>query len=89
VSPAASSTENYQSGLQQEIAGNSAEAARLYKLAADQGNAYGQVNLGRFYEYGKGGLPKDDTQAARLYKLAADQGNAYAQSRLPLLKQRP
>jgi TPR repeat protein len=55
------------------------EAARLYGLAADQGNALAQVGLGVFYENGRGGLPKDDREAARLYKLAADQGNALAQ----------
>ena len=54
------------------------EAARLYKLAADQGNAGAQANLGVFYEDGRGGLPKDEREAARLYKLAADQGNADA-----------
>ena len=58
------------------------EAARLYKLAADQGNAAAQNNLGVFYEQGRGGLPKDDREAARLYKLAADQGNAIAQVNL-------
>jgi TPR repeat protein len=54
-------------------------AGRVYKLAADQGNATGQTTLGVFYETGRGGLPKDDREAARLYKLAADQGNALAQ----------
>ena len=52
------------------------EAARLYKLAADKGHAGAQVNLGVFYEQGRGGLLKDDREAARLFKLAADQGNA-------------
>jgi TPR repeat protein len=47
------------------------EAARLYRLAADQGNAAGQAYLGIFYEQGRGGLPKDDREAARLYKLAS------------------
>jgi TPR repeat protein len=61
------------------------EAARLYKLAADQGNAAGQAYLGIFYEQGRGGLPKDDREAARLYKLAADQGNAYAEDDLKRL----
>jgi TPR repeat protein len=61
------------------------EAARLYKLAADQGNAGAQSNLGFFYEQGRGGLQKDDREAARLYKLAADQGNAYAQAALKRL----
>ena len=37
-----------------------------------------QYNLGRLYETGRGGLPKDDQEALRLYKLAADQGNAVA-----------
>jgi TPR repeat protein len=58
------------------------EAARLYKLAADQGDAFAQFNLGFFYEQGRGGLPKDDCEAARLYKLAADQGNAMGQGNL-------
>jgi TPR repeat protein len=52
------------------------EAARLYKLAADQGNALAQISLGEFYENGRGGLPRDDREAARLFKLAADQGNS-------------
>jgi TPR repeat protein len=50
------------------------EAARLYKLAADQGDARAQVGLGFFYAMGRGGLPKDDREAARLFKVAADQG---------------
>src|ERR1700722_14116171 len=58
------------------------EAARLYKLAADQGNVGGQANLGLFYAHGRGGLAKDDLEAARLYKFAADQGHAAAQCNL-------
>jgi hypothetical protein len=34
------------------------EAVRLYRLAADQGDAQGQVNLGAAYGSGSGGLPK-------------------------------
>src|SRR5262245_60880232 len=45
----------------------------LYKLAADQGYAAAQYNLGRFYESGRGGLAKNDEKAARLFKFAADQ----------------
>jgi hypothetical protein len=45
------------------------EAARLYRLAADQGNALAQVSLGVFYETGRGGLPKNDREAARLTSL--------------------
>jgi TPR repeat protein len=65
-----------------ELPRDDREAARLYKLAADQGDAIGQANLGVFYEQGRGGLSKDDREAARLYKLAADQGNATAQVNL-------
>lgn len=58
------------------------EAARLFKIAADQGVAAAQSNLGSFYQNGRGGLPKDDVEAARLYKLAAGQGFAAAQNAL-------
>jgi TPR repeat protein len=58
------------------------EAARLYKLAADQGYANAQSNLGNIYRDGRGSLPKDDREAARFYKLAADQGNTFAQASL-------
>jgi TPR repeat protein len=58
------------------------EAARLFKLAADQGNASAQVHLGFFYSQGRGGLPKDDCEAARLYKQAADQGYDFGQFNL-------
>jgi TPR repeat protein len=62
------------------------EAARLYKLAADQGNALGQANLGFFYESGRGGLAKNVAEAKRLYELAADQGNAWARDRLAQIR---
>ncbi len=56
------------------LTANDREAARLFKAAADQGNANAQNSLGTFYRDGRGGLTKDDREAARLYKLAADQG---------------
>ena len=58
-----------------------AEAARLYRLAAVQGNAKAQNNLGLMYDNGQG-VPQDDAEAARLYRLAAVQGNAGAQGNL-------
>jgi len=48
------------------------------RLAADNGDAVAQYNLGRRYELGLG-VEQDDREAARLYHLAADQGNAEAQ----------
>ncbi len=49
----------------------------VLKLAADQGYAGAQNNLGEIYYYGDGVLP-DDNKAVRLFKLAADQGHAEA-----------
>jgi hypothetical protein len=43
---------------------NDREAARLLKLAADQGIAAAQLKLGVFYFLGRGGLPQDDREAA-------------------------
>ena len=41
------------------------EAARLYKLAADEGNASVQAYLGDFYEFARGGLANGVGEAAR------------------------
>ena len=38
---------------------------RLYKLAADEGNASVRAYLGDFYEFARGGLAKDVGEAAR------------------------
>ena len=57
------------------------EAVRWYKLAADQGHASAQYNLGLMYATGQG-VPQDYKEALRWYKLAADQGHASAQYNL-------
>jgi len=54
-------------------------AARLFRQAADQGDALGQHALGDSYMQGKG-VTSDQTRAAKLFKQAADQGLARAQS---------
>ena len=54
---------------------------RLFRLAAGQGYARAQYDLGNAYLNGRG-VPQDDKEAARLYRLAAEQGNVYAQQRL-------
>ena len=51
------------------------------KLAADQGCADAQFNLGVCYHKGEG-VEKNPTKAVRYYKLAVDQGNAVAQDAL-------
>lgn len=55
------------------------EALRSLRIAAENGDAEAQVNLGTFYEWGRGGLDRDSSEASRLYKLAADQGNVNGQ----------
>jgi TPR repeat protein len=48
------------------------------RLAAEQGDAGSQLDLGWKYEHGKG-VEKDEAEAARLYGQAAEQGHARAQ----------
>jgi FOG: TPR repeat, SEL1 subfamily len=57
------------------------QAAKWFKLAADQGDARAQNNLGYAFEFG-GGVEKDDEQAAKWYKLSAEQKNPIAQYNL-------
>jgi hypothetical protein len=57
------------------------EAVKWYRLAADQGDAMAQFNLGLMYSGGPG-VPQDYKEAAKWYRLAADQGNAIAQNNL-------
>ena len=54
---------------------------RWYRLAAEQGFASAQYNLGGRYAEGRGVL-KDDAEAVRWYRLAAEQGHASAQYNL-------
>lgn len=52
--------------------------------AAEQGDAYAQVNLGWMYDTGSG-VPEDDDQAVVWFRLAANQGDSVAQSYLGLM----
>lgn len=58
-----------------------AEAAKWYKLAADQDHAQTQSNLGVLYQAGQG-VPQDHAEAARLFRLVADSGEAVGQFNL-------
>ena len=62
--------------------GDAREAVRLYRLAATEGDALAQNNLGVAYANGEGGLPRNDREAVRYYRLAADQGLASGQANL-------
>jgi TPR repeat protein len=63
------------------VAQDYAEAVRLSRLAAAQGHAVAQFNLGCMFSTGQG-VAQDHAQAARLYHLAAEQGDANAQFNL-------
>ena len=58
-----------------------AEAAKWYRLAAEQGNEVGQYNLGVMYGTGLG-VTQDYVEAYIWYRLAAEQGFAPAQYNL-------
>ena len=61
-----------------------AEAVRWYRLAAEQGHASAQNNLG--FAYGDGlGVPQDAAEAVRWYRLAAEQGQPTAQYSLGVI----
>ena len=57
------------------------EAVHWYRLAAEQGFAAAQFNLGVMYTRGRG-VPEDAREAVRWYRLAAEQGHAGAQAAL-------
>ncbi len=63
------------------------EAVRWYRLAAAQGHAYGQQNLGVMYDNGEG-VPQDYKEAVRWYRLAATQGIELARKIRDLLAER-
>jgi uncharacterized protein len=57
------------------------EAIRLYRQAADAGNAAALNNLGLMYRDGIG-VPQDPTEAVRLFRKAVDAGNTLAMNNL-------
>jgi len=58
-----------------------AEAAKLFRQAADQGHAGAQYHLGLMYEDGKG-FAEDYSEAVKWYRKAAEQNHANAQYHL-------
>jgi uncharacterized protein len=61
-----------------------AEALKWYRLAAEQGRASAQGNLGDMYLNGSGVL-KDYAEALKWYRLAAEQGFASSQVNLGVM----
>jgi S1-C subfamily serine protease len=64
---------------------NATEPVRLFRLAAAQGLAAAQYNVGRAYATGLG-VRKNQPEAARWYRMAAEQGDPAAQNALAILK---
>jgi TPR repeat protein len=62
----------YQYGL--GVSKDETEAVKWYRKSAEQGNAFGQNNLGAMYEYGNG-VNKDILKAVSWYRKAAEQGH--------------
>ena len=61
-----------------------AEALKWYRLAAQQGFANAQFNLGLMFGKGQG-VPENYAEALKWFRLAAKQGNAEAQNTLKSL----
>ena len=65
---------------------SSKKAAKLYKRAAELGNAEAMCNLGALYIRGDG-VKMDKKKGLQLYRMAADLGNANAQYNVALSSQ--
>ena len=65
----------------QDVRAKFKEDYRLAAIAAEQGDAQAQANLGQMYETGRG-VTKDHKEAVKWYRLAAEQRNVDGQSRL-------
>jgi TPR repeat protein len=74
----------YQLARAQQRAGRLNEAADFYLVAAAQGYAPAQANLGLMHRNGEGGLSRDPREALRLFRLAAEQGDPVGQVALGL-----
>ena len=74
---------NFDTGIKHYQSGNYTEAVRYFRLAAEQGHAGAQYNLGVCYTKGYG-VTQNNNEAVRYYRLAAEQGHAGAQYNLGL-----
>jgi uncharacterized protein len=83
-SPAAAQEDALDRGVSADERGDYVEAAKWYRLAADQGHALAQYNLGLMHDNGEG-VPENDAEAVKWYRRAAAQGNAKAQHNLGIM----
>ncbi|WP_262975344.1 tetratricopeptide repeat protein [Pseudoalteromonas piscicida] len=68
----------------QGVAQSDKKAVEYFQLAAEQGEAGAQFNLGVMYERGKG-VAQSDEKAVEYFQLAAEQGDADAQCNLGVM----
>jgi TPR repeat protein len=66
---------------------NNAEAVKWYRLAADQGHALAQNNLGNMY-YNGDGVPKSDFDAYFWFDRAAAQGDDEAKTNRDIVEKK-
>ena len=71
----------YAKGIKSYERGDYSEAVEWYQIAAEQGEARAQYDLGLMYANGKG-VPKDASEAVKWYLKAAVQGYVSAQNTL-------
>jgi hypothetical protein len=84
VSTSPSAGELVERGLKAAAQRNYSEAMRWFQMAAAQGSALAQYDIGALYENGWG-VPWDHSEAMRWFRLAATQGNANAEANIGLL----
>ena len=63
------------------------EAAKWFRMGAEQGNAIAQSKFGVMHYYGKG-VPQDDVRAHMWFNLSATQGDTLAQNALEAIATR-
>jgi TPR repeat protein len=66
------------------VAEDDTEAVKWWRLAAEQGDAVAQSNLGLKYAQGEG-VSEDYAEAIKWWRLSAEQGNTLAQNGLGVL----
>ena len=81
IAPLVPAQEDYDTGKRAYLAGDHAEALRIWQPLADGGNKFAQFSLGSLYFEGAG-VEKNYDESAKWFRLAAEQGYAPAQFNL-------
>jgi len=81
IAPLVPAQEDYEAGKRAYLAGDHAEALRIWQPLAGGGNKFAQFSLGSLYFEGAG-VEKSYDESAKWFRLAAEQGYAPAQFNL-------